>query len=483
MRSWHHFRPSAICSPTMIDDQVLGALLAAGRRSCAIRRRSDHGQPYPARSQLLMPDGGMQKMSAALLAAVALNPLRQACAAGTAGGTERANLTRHRYRRNRSVAMDESSGNDGFPTFAAERPFSTHPPGARGELELTLLISSTVKGLPVSFPFKSQSWQCRKSASFVLLIACTVCSVRKEPASDPPQAVKLLTVGDVAGSWPIALDWWYSSLQWAGFETAGCQPSFMWTWEIATLADGFLAELDVRPEQLRLNELGRRSLALRSHVWIRLIFPFGVHSWSIPFVVVHSVRNSLCRSQILQPERRCFEADGLRSGVESPATASTTRRQISNWAGRRTAPERDQQVPFVLRYSASACVLKMAHRLPVVLCSSRCYSCAQSSTRVCRSSIAEGTGSEGCLTRSSDASYSALVLSEKAGQAAVFVYDVTGKKVHRREVQFQSEARRRQRSRCGRPEARRDGSRGWRELADRTSNKSPTQATTQLAGR
>ena len=53
---------------------------------------------------------------------------------------------------------------------------------------------------------------------------------------------------------------------------------------------------------------------------------------------------------------------------------------------------------------------------------------------VCRSGIAEGTGSEGCLTRSSDASHSALVLSEKAGQAAVFVYDVTGKKVHRREV-------------------------------------------------
>ena len=122
-----------------------------------------------------------------------------------------------------------------------------------------------MKGLPVSCtPFKSQSWQMQKvGLAFVLLASLAGCGSQKEPASDPPRAVKLLTVGDV-GSVANRIELSglarSSELSTLGFETGGRISKLH-----VDVGDRFsrgqlLAELDVQPEQLRL-EQARATLA------------------------------------------------------------------------------------------------------------------------------------------------------------------------------------------------------------------------------
>ncbi|AVU22289.1 MULTISPECIES: efflux RND transporter periplasmic adaptor subunit [Enterobacterales] len=344
-----------------------------------------------------------------------------------------------------------------------------------------------MKGLPVSCtPFKSQSWQMQKvGLAFVLLASLAGCDSQKEPASDPPRAVKLLTVGDVGSvANRIELSGLARSSERStlGFETGGRISKLH-----VDVGDRFsrgqlLAELDVQPEQLRL-EQARATLAAaeaaladrivqttqqRGLLEGNVISPAAFESVKAQLVAAEGqVRNAKAAFGLAERARRgaaihapfdgvvaeklalpftdiaagapVLQVDGLRSGVEVLATASTT--QAANIKIGQVAELRLSESASPVRASVQRIGLRAENGslLPVVLV-------PQDATLA--RSLRPGSAVQVLLKapEAKDASpdrlmlpYSALVLSEKAGQAAVFVYDVTGKKVHRREVQFQSE--------------------------------------------
>lgn len=488
----YHFKTKRDLLLTMIDDQV--SAFDGGQEE---RELPFVGDPDPWLSSQVsaMPDGGMQKMSAALLAAVAEDPTLLEPVRGW-------------YRRQYENASKSPRGTDiagivlfaldgvflaemmGFPTFAAEdlsRLMHTLQALARGELELTPIDKTLMKGLPVSCtPFKSQSWQMQKvGLAFVLLASLAGCGSQKEPASDPPRAVKLLTVGDVGSvANRIELSGLARSSERStlGFETGGRISKLH-----VDVGDRFsrgqlLAELDVQPEQLRL-EQARATLAAaeaaladrivqttqqRGLLEGNVISPAAFESVKAQLVAAEGqVRNAKAAFGLAERARRgaaihapfdgvvaeklalpftdiaagapVLQVDGLRSGVEVLATASTT--QAANIKIGQVAELRLSESASPVRASVQRIGLRAENGslLPVVLV-------PQDATLA--RSLRPGSAVQVLLKapEAKDASpdrlmlpYSALVLSEKAGQAAVFVYDVTGKKVHRREVQFQSE--------------------------------------------
>ena len=229
-----------------------------------------------------------------------------------------------------------------------------------------------MKGLPVSCtPFKSQSWQMQKvGLAFVLLASLAGCGSQKEPASDPPRAVKLLTVGDVGSvANRIELSGLARSSERStlGFETGGRISKLH-----VDVGDRFsrgqlLAELDVQPAQLRL-EQARATLAAaeaaladrivqttqqRGLLEGNVISPAAFESVKAQLVAAEGqVRNAKAAFGLAERARRgaaihapfdgvvaeklalpftdiaagapVLQVDGLRSGVEVLATASTT---------------------------------------------------------------------------------------------------------------------------------------------------------------